>query len=200
MRIPVAGRVPEASENPDAAPVGTLDVQLDAYYTTRVRGARCLAVVEIVVVEREGDRARSRNLGGMGGDPDARRGRRRTLGKRERRARARGIAEVSHVGSTPRGTTPRRRPSDARRMHFALEPCDAALAVAAAVPDDFPVTYGDVIPGVLRFDARGTLTSDVHAVTTTLVAPLLAPARRRRDAWSARLPPRRIRRRRRRRV
>ena len=69
MRIPVAGRVPEASENPDAAPVGTLDVQLDAYYTTRVRDARCLAVVEIVVVEREGDRVVRETSGGWAAIP-----------------------------------------------------------------------------------------------------------------------------------
>ena len=177
VKLPVAGRVPENPENPDAAPVGTLDVQLDAYYTTRVCDARCLAVVEIVVVEREGDRVVRETSGGWAAIP--------TRGADG--AEPTGGASVAPVraGSPrylmwgrPRAGQHPPSPLGRARVHFALEPCDAALAVAAAVPDDFPVTYGDVIPGVLRFDARGTLTSAVHAVTTTLVSPLLAPARR----------------------
>ena len=144
----------------------------------RVCGTRCLAVVEIVVVEREGDRVVRETSGGWAAIPTrGADGAEPTGVASVAPVRAR-IAEVSHVGSTPRGTTPAIRPSGARGCTSTLEPCDAALAVAAAVPDDFPVTYGDVIPGVLRFDARGTLTSAVHAVTTTLVSPLLAPARR----------------------
>ena len=63
------------------------------------------------------------------------------------------------------------------KLHFVHETCPALLRAAPLIPEDFPVTYGDVVPGVLRFDADGELTSDVVAVTTTLTSPLLAPTR-----------------------
>ena len=174
VKLPVASHNPE---DPDAAPVGTLDVQLDAYYTTRVADPRCLAVIELVLVERDGDRVLRETSGGWAAIP--------TRGADG--SEPTGVASVAPVraGSPrylmwgrPRAGQHPPSPLGGARVLFSLEPCDAALAVAPMLPDDFPVTYGDVVPGVLRFDARGMLTSAVDAVTTTLVGPLLAPARR----------------------
>ena len=142
---------------------------------------------------------RSRNLGGMGGDPDARRGRRRTLGKRERRARARGIAEVSHVGSTPRGTTPAVAPrtrEDALRARTVRRRARRRRRRTGRFPGDVRRRH----PGGVTFrrarNAHVRRTRRHHHTRRT--APRAGATRR--DAWSARLPPRRIRRRRRRRV
>jgi hypothetical protein len=43
----------------------------------------------------------------------------------------------------------------AAKLHFIYEPCPAVLRAAPLLPEDFPVTYGDVVPGVLRFDVQG---------------------------------------------
>ena len=174
VKLPVASHNPE---DPDAAPVGTLDVQLDAYYTTRVADPRCLAVIELVVVEREGDRVVRETSGGWAAIPTrGADGSEPTGGASVAPVRA-GSPRYLMWGRPRAGQHPP-SPLGRARVHFSLEPCDAALAVAPMLPDDFPVTYGDVVPGVLRFDARGMLTSAVDAVTTTLVGPLLAPARR----------------------
>ena len=149
MRIPVAGRFP-SFENPDAAPVGTLDVQLDAYYHPRSR-RRCLAVVEIVVVER-------RAIASFAKPRDGRRSRRGADGDEPRETRAsrpcardrRGI----HVGSTRAGQhpcSPRMRGiRSARTVHAAL-----AVAAAAAFPGDVRRRHRGV-----TFRRARTLTSD----------------------------------------
>ena len=118
MRIPVAGRVPEASENPDAAPVGTLDVQLDAYYTTARSRRAVPGGCRDCVVEREGDRVVREASGGWaaiptrGADGDEPSGNASVAPVRA------GSPEYLMWGDPARDNT-RRRPSDARRMHFA---------------------------------------------------------------------------------
>ena len=142
---------------------------------------------------------RSRNLGGMGGDPDARRGRRRTHGSGERRARARGIAEVSHVGSTPQDNT-RHRPSDARAGALRARTVRRRARRRRRRTGRFPGDVRRRHPGGVTFrrarNAHVRRTRRHHHTRRT--APRAGATRR--DAWSARLPPRRIRRRRRRRV
>jgi nephrocystin-4 len=41
------------------------------------------------------------------------------------------------------------------KLHFVHETCAPLLRAGALIPEDFPVTYGDVVPGVLRFDSDG---------------------------------------------
>lgn len=161
----------------DAAPVATLDVQHDAYFTTRVCDPRCLIVVEIVLVERRGDGSAARETSaGWAAMPAVGPGGAEPTGAPGSAPVRQGSPRYLMWGRPRAGQHP---PSQLGRakLHFVHETCPALLRAAPLIPEDFPVTYGDVVPGVLRFDADGELTSDVDAVTTTLTSPLLAPTR-----------------------
>ncbi len=43
------------------------------------------------------------------------------------------------------------------------------------LPEDFLVTYSDVIPGLRRFSAQGLLSTTAKTVISTLASPMLAP-------------------------
>ena len=43
------------------------------------------------------------------------------------------------------------------------------------VPEDFLVTYSDVIPGLRRFDTAGQLSITTKTVISTLASPMLSP-------------------------
>ena len=160
-------------------PVGTLDVHHDVYFTTRVADPRRYLVVEIVFVEREGAAVVRETSGGWTAIA--------SVGEN-------GAEPSGHPNSAPvRSGTPRylmwgRPRVDAgpppaslgqAKVHFMFEPCPAFLAAAPLVPEDFPVTYGDVVPGVKRFDADGKQSTEVEGpITSTLASPLLAPLRR----------------------
>ena len=158
-------------------PVATLDVQHDAYFTTRVCDPRCLIVVEIVLVERRGDGSAARETSaGWAAMPAVGPGGAEPTGAPGSAPVRQGSPRYLMWGRPRAGQHP---PSQLGRakLHFVHETCPALLRAAPLIPEDFPVTYGDVVPGVLRFDADGELTSDVAAVTTTLTSPLLAPTR-----------------------
>ena len=161
----------------DAAPVATLDVQHDAYFTTRVCDPRCLIVTEIVLVERRRDGSIARETSaGWAAMPAVGPGGAEPTGAPGSAPVRQGSPRYLMWGRPRAGQHP---PSQLGRakLHFVHETCPALLRAAPLIPEDFPVTYGDVVPGVLRFDADGELTSDVVAVTTTLTSPLLAPTR-----------------------
>jgi nephrocystin-4 len=50
----------------------------------------------------------------------------------------------------------------------------ALLPAQALFPQDFLLTYKDIIPGLRRFDASGLLTASVKSCISTLASPLLA--------------------------
>ena len=161
----------------DAAPVATLDVQHDAYFTTRVCDPRCLIVTEIVLVERRRDGSIARETSaGWAAMPAVGPGGAEPTGAPGSAPVRQGSPRYLMWGRPRAGQHP---PSQLGRakLHFVHETCPALLRAAPLIPEDFPVTYGDVVPGVLRFDADGELTSDVVSVTTTLTSPLLAPTR-----------------------
>lgn len=43
------------------------------------------------------------------------------------------------------------------------------------MPEDFLVTYSDVIPGLRRFDTAGQLSITTKTVISTLASPMLSP-------------------------
>ena len=62
--------VPESVEPPaPGAPAATLDVQHDVYFHTRVADPRCLVVIELVWVEREGRAVVRETSGGWAAFP-----------------------------------------------------------------------------------------------------------------------------------
>ena len=178
--VPEEIRLPPApTPGPVAAahPVATLDVQHDVYFTTRVADTRSLMVVEIVFVEREGGQVVRETSGGWAAVPTLGIGGTEPTGQPNSAPVRSGTPRYLMWGRPRAGQHP---PSQlgAAKLHFIYEPCPAVLRAAPLIPEDFPVTYGDVIPGVLRFDVAGRLTSDVAAITSTLASPLLAPLRR----------------------
>ena len=58
---------------------------------------------------------------------------------------------------------------------FQAEVYPAADAYIPLLPENFMVTYSDVVPGIRRFDTLGRLSSTTKTVITTLAAPMLSP-------------------------
>ena len=69
---------------------------------------------------------------------------------------------------------------------FRLLPSPAALTPQAEaypamdafiplLPEDFLVTYSDVVPGLRRFDTAGQLSITTKTAISTLASPMLAP-------------------------
>ena len=51
-----------------------------------------------------------------------------------------------------------------------------SLQVSHLVPEDFWLGYGDVVPGVSRFDAQGQLTRLLARTVSSLANPILTPS------------------------
>ena len=171
--------VPDANAADESAPVATLDVQHDVYFTTRVCDPRCLIVVEVILVERGGKDGRivRETSAGWAAMPAVGPGGAEPTGAPGSAPVRQGSPRYLMWGRPRAGQHPPSQLGKAK-LHFVHETCAPLLRAGALIPEDFPVTYGDVVPGVLRFDSDGELTGDVSPdVTTTLTSPLLAPTR-----------------------
>ncbi|KAK9823703.1 hypothetical protein WJX72_004791 [[Myrmecia] bisecta] len=60
-------------------------------------------------------------------------------------------------------------------LTYTVEPYPAATAFAALVPEDFLITYSDVVPGLQRFNPKGQSTVALVNISSTLASPLLVP-------------------------
>jgi nephrocystin-4 len=58
---------------------------------------------------------------------------------------------------------------------FQAEAYPAMDAYIPLLPQDFLVTYSDVVPGLRRFDTAGQLSITAKTVISTLAAPMLSP-------------------------
>eukprot|EP00798_Chlamydomonas_sp_ICE-L_P030493 gene30493-35511_t len=58
---------------------------------------------------------------------------------------------------------------------FQAEMYPAADAYIPLIPEDFLVTYSDVIPGLRRFDTAGQLSITTKTVISTLASPMISP-------------------------
>lgn len=61
---------------------------------------------------------------------------------------------------------------------FQAEACPAMDPFIPLLPPDFLVSYGDVIPGLRRFDTTGQLSVTTKQVISTLANPMLCPTHR----------------------
>ena len=174
---PAKGKNARDNAGKPKLPVATLDVQHDVYFTTKIRDARCLLVLEIVLVERRGGTIVRETSGGWAAIPTVDKNGREPVGEPSSAPIRAGSPRYLMWGRPRAGQHPPAQLGDAR-VHFIYEPAPMLSHAKALIPDDFPVTYGDVIPGMLRFDPFGQLTSNALAITSTLAAPVLAPTRR----------------------
>lgn len=166
-----------------------LDFSFDVFYHTSVSDPRCMAVVEVILLERMLDgvvrgqysmgwallplfRVGVGAAGSLGGDVtlDA-------LGSGK-------PLSVPLVGGTPRYLLLRHVYNEELRAPKVLPNCSITFQAEAypamdafipLLPEDFLVSYGDVVPGLRRFDTAGQLSVSAKQVISTLASPMLSP-------------------------
>ncbi|GFH23920.1 uncharacterized protein HaLaN_21615, partial [Haematococcus lacustris] len=166
-----------------------LDFSFDVFYHTSVSDPRCMAVVEVILLERMLDgvvrgqysmgwallplfRVGVGAGGSLGGAVtlDA-------LGSGK-------PLSVPLVGGTPRYLLLRHVYNEELRAPKVLPNCSITFQAEAypamdafipLLPEDFLVSYGDVVPGLRRFDTAGQLSVSAKQVISTLASPMLSP-------------------------
>lgn len=152
--------------------VASLQFNFDVYFHSRVSDPRCMAVVEVISAVKNADGVCVQEFSvGWAQLP---------------LAGGAGQAVTAPVmAGTPRYLLLRNARGEDLRPPVVLDACsvtygaelyEAADAYIPLLPEDCPVTYSDVVPGLRRFDAAtGQPTSSTKAVISTLANPSLAP-------------------------
>ncbi|GFR44041.1 hypothetical protein Agub_g5201 [Astrephomene gubernaculifera] len=168
-----------------------LDMTFDVYYHTTVSDPRCMAVVEVIMLERmlDGVVKGQYSLGwallplfrvSQGAvSPGAP----LSSGMQLDSAPGRPLA-VPLMAGTPRYLLFRNVYNEDLRppkvipnasILFQAEVYPAMEPYIPLLPEDFLVTYSDVVPGLRRFNVAGLLSTSTKTVISTLASPMLSP-------------------------